>query len=268
MRKATGTVIILLFFGLLGACAPTQRELMFERDLSEMKRRLAEQEKALAARSQTQEATQQERFDTLGRRLADQQAAQDALRVELQGLKGRLDDTGRQNKELREALALTQDDLALKVSAMERSLDELKKRVNTPPPPAQASVPPNPMEQYERGRDLVQKQQYPEGRSILQNFLEVHPKSELAANARYWIGEAYYGEKKYQDAILEFQEVLDRYADHPKAAAAMYKQGLAFSALGEKKNARAVLRKLTEDYPRSEEAKKAKERLAEWDKKK
>jgi len=256
----------LLLIVLLGACAPTQQVVLMERDLTEMKRRLAEMEKAMASQRQSLESTQQERLDTLGRRVADQQAAQDAQRVELQSVKGRLDDVGRQNRELREALGVTQDELALKVGALENGLDEVKKRVSAPPPAAAPAA--NPLADYERGRDLVQKQQFAEGRGVLQAFLHGNAKSELAANARYWVGEAYYGEKKYQDAILEFQEVIERYADHPKAAAAMYKQGLAFAAMGEKKNARAVLRKLVDTYAKTGEAKLARERLAEWEKKK
>ena len=79
----------------------------------------------------------------------------------------------------------------------------------------------------------------------------------------YWVGEAFFGEKKYENAILQFQEVVQNHRSHPKAAAALLKQGLAFRALGDDKNARVILQQVVERYPNSDEAKKAKERLGE-----
>jgi TolA-binding protein len=57
--------------------------------------------------------------------------------------------------------------------------------------------------------------------------------------------------------------VVQKYGDHPKAAAALLKQGMAFQALGDGKSAKVVLQKLIESYPATEEAKRAKEKLAE-----
>ena len=102
------------------------------------------------------------------------------------------------------------------------------------------------------------------GRQRPQEFLQRFPQHELAVNATYWIGEAWYGERKYENAILQFQDVIQKYGDHPKVASALLKQGLAFHALGDLKNARVILQKLVDTFPLSEEAKKGKERLAEW----
>jgi len=49
-------------------------------------------------------------------------------------------------------------------------------------------------------------------------------------------GEAFYAEKDYENAILTFQDVVDKYPGE-KAPDAMYKQGLSFLALNDKKNA-------------------------------
>jgi tol-pal system protein YbgF len=98
----------------------------------------------------------------------------------------------------------------------------------------------------------------------METFLKRYPGHELAVNATYWVGEAYFGEKKYENAILQFQEVVQKHGSHPKAAAALLKQGLAFKALGDDKNARVILRQVVERFPKTEEAKKASERLGEW----
>jgi tol-pal system protein YbgF len=238
-----------------------------ERDLEEMKRRLAAAEKTLAAQRLAMEGSTQERFDTLSRRQAEQQAGLEGVRMELQAINGRISDSSVQRKELQNNFSLAQDDLALKVAALETRLVAAEKRLAAPPPAPVVAADPDPAELYERGLDLVQKgKDNAAGREALEAFLKAKPKSDLAANALYWIGEAWYGDKKYENAILQFDDVIKRHGEHPKAAAAMYKQGLALNALGDRKSARAIMRKLGETYPKSPEAKKAKDKLAEWKK--
>lgn len=249
--------------GILTGCIPTQKELRLERDLEEMKRRLAMVERDLSAQ---RSAVPDDRLLQMGRSQADLQAGVDALRVELQSVGGRFSDMTRQQRELHDDLSMVREDLGLKVSAIEARIDQLEKRSlsasqNSGASPSTAE---SPETLYEQGLDLIQKKSaFAEGRKLLQDFLKRYPKDVLAVNAQYWIGESYYGEKKYEDAILQFQEVIQQYGDHPKVAAALLKQGLAFKALGDEKNSRLILKKVVDTFPLSDEAKKARERLAE-----
>ena len=59
------------------------------------------------------------------------------------------------------------------------------------------------------------------------------------------------------------QDVISKHGNHSKAAAAMYKQALAFNALGDKVNAKTTMQKMIEDYPNAEQVEKAKKFLAE-----
>ena len=61
---------------------------------------------------------------------------------------------------------------------------------------------------YNLARQKLDAGQPAQARPLLQDFLNRYPKDELAANAQYWLGESYYGEKKWNDAIVEFQKVL------------------------------------------------------------
>ena len=89
---------------------------------------------------------------------------------------------------------------------------------------------------------------------MLESFAKKYPEHDLYVNALYWSGEAFYGEKKYEQAILQLQDVISQYSSHPKAAAAMLKQALAFNALGDGENARTTMQKLIEEYPHSSQA--------------
>lgn len=263
MKVWQRAAMVLILMAAVSGCIPTQRQLRMEQDLQEMKRRLAETERSLAGlRDDRQE---QDRLDALARQQADLQAGFDTLRVEFQSMHGRLEDMARERTQVRDDLALVRDDLALKLTALEDGLAKVKEEVKTPPPPP--APPEAPEALYERGLELIQqKGDFAGGRQWLQQFLQRNPQHELAPNAMYWIGESWYGEKKYENAILQFQDVVQKHGEHPKAASALLKQGLAFHALGDKKNARVIMQKVIDAFPLSEEAKKAKEKLAEWKK--
>lgn len=114
---------------------------------------------------------------------------------------------------------------------------------------------------YQRGAEALDGKRYADARVIWGELLTKFPKSEYADNARYWMGESYYAEKDYASAILEFDKVVRDYPGGDKVPAALLKQGLAFLEIGEKEGGVATLQDLVKKYPKSEEAKKAKDRL-------
>jgi tol-pal system protein YbgF len=114
---------------------------------------------------------------------------------------------------------------------------------------------------YEVGWRALEKKDYKVAISQFKDFLKKHPKSRLADNAQYWIGECHYALREFDQAIVEFDAVRRRYPQGDKVPAAVLKQGFAFAELGEKVNARLVLQELVEKYPQSPEASKAKTRL-------
>jgi tol-pal system protein YbgF len=251
---------ILVLVGLLAGCIPSQRQLTMERDLEEMKRRLATSERTLALQQNQRTDQTSDRLDTLSRRQAKMQASLDAMRLELQALNGRLADLSQADNELRDDLSLVRDDLGLKISAIE---NQLSQPAATKPTAAKATVAETPEDLYRRAIAMIRSEQrYTEGRDMLQRFLRQHPQHSLSVNASYWVGEAYYGEKQYENAILQFQDVIDKHSDHPKAAAAQLKQGITFQTLGDKQSAKAIYNKLIDTFPLSTEAKEAKRRLA------
>lgn len=254
--------LVLLAFVAAG-CLPSQSQVRMEQDMQELKRRLADIERNTLGRSQEQSQQMSGRLDTLARQQAETQASIDALRVDLQAVNGRLEDQSRSQNQLRDELRLVRDDLGLKVSALEDRL----RQPDLPGAPTAAAQPAAqaPQELYQRGLDQIMRQNdFVGGRESLTEFLRRHPNHELSVNAMYWVGEAFYGEKKFENAILQFQDVIQKHGEHPKAASAMLKQGLSFEALGDRRNARLIMERVGEVYPLSDEAKKSKEYLAQW----
>jgi tol-pal system protein YbgF len=114
---------------------------------------------------------------------------------------------------------------------------------------------------YEQGWQAMEKRDYRFAISRFKEFLKKHPKSNLADNAQYWIGESHYGLREFDQAIIEFDAVRRRYPQGEKVPAALLKQGYAFAELGEKVNARLLLQEVMEKFPETPEAAKAKMRL-------
>ena len=89
------------------------------------------------------------------------------------------------------------------------------------------------------------------------------PESPLADNALYWIGECRYSQRKFEEAIDAFDELILKYPQGDKAAAAYLKKGLSFIELGRKPEALASLRLLVAKYPLEEEARIAQDKIRE-----
>jgi tol-pal system protein YbgF len=114
---------------------------------------------------------------------------------------------------------------------------------------------------YEIAWRALEKKDYRLAISRFKEFLQKHPKSKLAINAQYWIGESHYALREFDQAILEFDAVRSRYPQADKVPAALLKQGFAFAELGEKVNARLILQEVVEKYAQSPEAAQAKQKL-------
>lgn len=201
---------------------------------------------------------------------ADIQAAIDGTKGEMQMLTGKLDDTSISAKKPAEDLARYREDADRRIIALEERIlkqqvliDTLTKKMTEITAVKKEEAPSTPDALYQKGLDLLKAGENAAAREQFSKFLEQNPKHELAANANYWLGETYYSEKNYESAILSYQDVIKNYPGKEKVVAAMLKQAMAFNAIKDAKSAKFVLKKLIEGFPKSEEAKKAKELLKE-----
>jgi tol-pal system protein YbgF len=95
-------------------------------------------------------------------------------------------------------------------------------------------------------------------------FLDGNPKSDLADDARYGLAETYYARKRYDEAIIEYQKVIELGPQGGgKAPAAMLKIGLCQQTKGDAREARRTWQDLLKRFPNSDEARVAKQRLDE-----
>ncbi|GFO65934.1 tol-pal system protein YbgF [Geomonas paludis] len=276
-RGALGALVLLTFFG----CASQSDLESVRRDNDEIKNRLFTLdrglnevrgevkegvEKSLAGYRQSLEALQadmagyQKEMATIRKGGADLQATLESARVDMQLLTGKVDDVRILAQKPADDIALLKEDLNKRLAALEARMAKLEKGIEEQQAKAQAALK-SPEQLYQQGQDALKAGQGAKAREFFASFLVQHPKHNLAANAQYWIGESYYQEKNYEQAVLEFQEVIKNYPDKEKAPAAMLKQGMAFKELGDNKSAAYILKKLVDEHPKSEEAKIARDKF-------
>ncbi len=132
--------------------------------------------------------------------------------------------------------------------------------------PAMAPVPAQPVQKpaprptnekaaYKAALDLVRSGQATAGRAQFEAFLQRYPQSSLAANAYYWIGESYYSQANYPNALYAFKQVTTQYPKHHKTSDALLKAGLTYQKMGDTANAQMQYRALLADFPNSSAAK-------------
>jgi len=114
---------------------------------------------------------------------------------------------------------------------------------------------------YAQGKKAFDGEDYGGARGAFETLLKKFPQSDQADNAQFWIGETYYRENWYEKAILEYQKVIENYPNGNKVPAALLKQGMAFTELGDNENARLIFKDLIDRFPRSTESKIAAQKL-------
>ena len=90
-----------------------------------------------------------------------------------------------------------------------------------------------------------------------QQYLTYFPNTELAANAQYNLGEISYNRGDFAGAIKSFDAVLERYPDNPKTADAHYMKAMALLKSNQRSRAAGEFRMLVQNYPHTDDAKKA-----------
>jgi tol-pal system protein YbgF len=114
---------------------------------------------------------------------------------------------------------------------------------------------------YARAFDALKSTDYASAITRFRDFLRAYAQSQLAGNAQYWLGEAYYVTHDYDNAAASFRAVGEQYPQSPKVPDALLKLGL--TQIDQKKltDARTTLKQVVQRYPGTDAAKLAASRL-------
>jgi tol-pal system protein YbgF len=206
----------------------------------------------------------------------------------------RLDDIGRridtlENRKDGDGGKQRYDDLAARIQRLENRLAKLDEGMGTPAMPKLDPIPleaPRPAKPQKPGAGdsgplvpgtpaitptsafNLAYNDYLNGKydlavSGFQRFVKDFPGTSLTPNAHYWLGESYYQQKDYVRAIQAFEYVATEFPGNEKVPTSLFKMGLAAGETGDLAKSKKSLKRVIEEFPTSDEAKLAKNKLAE-----
>lgn len=223
-----------------------------------------------------------QRLERRAARVTDLTLAVDALREENRRLQGEIDRLRHRLNQVERKQRDIYLDVDQRLSALQaagRPPAAAPAPVAPPPvaaagegaaaPKDESKPPPAPVDEgrmqsdYQAAYALLSPQQrrYDEAAKAFRAFLEKYPESPLAANAQYWLGEAYYVSQKNAEALAAFEALVEKYPDSAKVPGALYKIGRIKAAEGDKAAARQAYQRVLKAYPSSPAANLARKQL-------
>jgi tol-pal system protein YbgF len=173
------------------------------------------------------------------------------LQTDLAQLTGRIDDLQHAQDALTKQF---QDYRAASDTKLEQLVNESAAAKNPP-------MPTTPDGLYAEAEKRLQARQYQEARRLFEAFVTRYAADARAPRAQYNIGEAYWAENRYSNAIGAYTKVVDNFPKSDAVPDAMYKNGLAFHALKYCSDARVYFTELLKRYPKTSWKKDANEEL-------
>lgn len=122
---------------------------------------------------------------------------------------------------------------------------------------------PQEIKDYEAALDSLRNADYAGAVTLLQSFVMRWPKSGYLDAANFWLGNAQYGVKGYQDAINTFTALVQRSPNYMRAPDALLAVANSQVELKNSRAARAALEQLIQQYPQSDAATQARSRLSQ-----
>ena len=167
-----------------------------------------------------------------------------ALNDTLDELKARLAKVSKQLEDMQAA----QQNVAAQQSQQSQ---QQQQQAQAPPPDVLYN---NALRDYNAAKNDLAAQEFAD-------YVKYYPNTDLTGNSYFYLADLEFRQGNYQQAVKDYDQVLQNFPTGNKAPAAQLKKGFALLELGQKDSGIAELRRLIQRYPRSNEALQAKDRL-------
>jgi tol-pal system protein YbgF len=249
-----------LHLGLAGVllCNPASAGLFDDDEarkaILDLRTRQSQSDEQLRGEIASQARNSGEKIEQLQRNLLDQSNQIEQLRAELARERGKSEVAARDLAELQRRFK----DLMAQWEDRLRKLEPQRVTVDG----KEFLVAPEERKGFEDAVAFLRGGDFDRAAPALVAFLRRFPESGYVDSARYWLGNAQYGRKDYKEAVQTFRSFVAAAPDSPHAAEALLALGNCLVETKELKQARKTLEDLIKQYPKTEAAQAAKERLA------
>jgi tol-pal system protein YbgF len=266
-------------------CSAASKEIVeLQRDVAQLQDQVRALQSSFDTKMGTIAAQVQQLNDSAGRAnnsLATLQGAiQEQLRQQGKEVMAPVVNVGSKIEEMSTAFQQVQNsmtDVTARIGKLEQQIMDLSNAVRTinspaPPPgsttggsgpgPTTSNVPPisgdmlyqNANRDRIGGKTDLALQEY-------QEYVKLYGDGPMAPAAEFWVGDLYFGQGDYENALKAFDQVLERYPANVKTPDALLMKGKALVKLDRRNAGASEFRELIKRYPSSDAAVKARAQL-------
>ena len=123
-----------------------------------------------------------------------------------------------------------------------------------PPTPVQSGTGTTPKRLYDTAYADYTAGQWSLAVQGFETYLKTYPKSDLADDAQYYVGESYSGDSKFREAVAAYEKVIRDYPQSDILPEAWYKVGITYERLAQPDKARAAYEFAVKTFPESNDA--------------
>lgn len=116
-------------------------------------------------------------------------------------------------------------------------------------------------QEYEVALNHFKANRFKESAAAFAAFLQKHPESDLAPNAQFWLGNAWFAQRDCKKAIEAHSYVVSKWPDSPKAPDSLLAVAGCQQEMGNPAGAKRTLESLVSKYPTSPAAESARQKL-------
>jgi tol-pal system protein YbgF len=115
---------------------------------------------------------------------------------------------------------------------------------------------------FDNALATFRKGDFANSEAVFVDFLNRYPQSGFRPSALFWLGNAQYATKDYKDALANFRSLVAQTPDHMRVPEALLAIANCLLEIKDSKGARKTLEELVANYPGTEAAAAARDRLA------
>lgn len=266
-------IAVTLGFGLLvapAAFAANKDMVALQTQVQALQDQLARLQQSNDERFGAMRSLLEQNTDTINRVANSLDAISHSLQTATADQGGKVDQVSAQVQSLHDSV----DELKARLAKVSKQLDDMaaaQQNLQSAPQPGQpgqgapqqqpqAQAPPpdvlynNALSDYNGAKYNLAMQEFAD-------YIKYYGNTDLAGNAQYYIADIEYRQGNYQQAVQDYDKVLEQYPSGNKASAAQLKKAYALINIDQRDAGIRELRSLIARYPRSLEAQQARDRL-------
>jgi TolA-binding protein len=188
------------------------------------------------------------------------------LRTENTGLKQKIAKLEQENRGTNARVSEIEAKYAAEKIRADRAEELAKNAVQAPKvvevTPAPEKAAPVSASSYDDALKAFNSRKYETAAKGFKAVIDGGSNADITSRAKYWLGESFFAQKKYNDALPLFHEAV-KAKNSEKKADAQFMIAQTYDRLGSKVKAKAAYEKVVKDYPMSKNVKRAKARWAQ-----